>query len=317
MDATTRPAHAFTYLLRFLMPMAALIAALVVGGLRVTPAAATFHISQINEVMFGAGGDANLQYVEIKMLSSGQNLVHNTRLSAWNADGSFFGVLLLVPTDVPNGTTGATWIMATSDLQPATGLKPDFTFPAVTLPATGMICWGAPGIVTPDPSTWDPSNPLNYVDCVPYGGYVAANIRNAPATALEPGDGTLSLTRIASTTSTASNFAYQCPTPKNNAGAMTQVGPDADGDGYVDCAETALGKSPTTYCPIMRADVNDDGSVNILDLSAAAAWFQQAVPPAPARLDQFPPGPQRNNHIDILDLSVMAANFQKSVMLCT
>ncbi len=288
-----------------------MLAALVVGGLRVRSAEATFHISQINEAMFGAGGDTNLQFVEIKMLTSGQNLVHNTRLSAWNADGSFFGVLLLVPSDVPNGTAGGTWIMGTADLQATSGMRPDFTFPAVTLPATGMICWGAPGFITPDPSTWDPSNPLNYVDCLPYGGYTAANIRNSPATMLGLGDGALSLTRVASTTSTASNFALACPSPTNDSGATAQVGPDTDGDGYVDCSETALGKSPTTFCAIMRADVNWDGKVNLLDLGAMAAWFGQSVPPAPRRFDQ-----NADNKVNLLDLGAAAGQFGKSVLTC-
>ncbi len=314
MDAAASPrlGRRSRFHIRSLAAIAAVVAALVVGGLRVAPAEATFHISQINEVMFGAGGDGSLQYVEIKMLAPGQNLVHNTRLSAWNADGSFFGVLLLVPTDVPNGNDGGTWIMGTADLQATTGMKPDFTFAPVTLPATGMICWGAPGLITPDPSTWDPSNPLNYVDCLPYGGYSGANIRNAPATPLALGDGSLSLTRVASTTSTAMNYALQCPTPTNNSMATAEVGPDTDGDGYVDCAETALGKSPTTFCKVMRADVNWDGKVNLLDLGAVAAFFGQSVPPAPARYQQAP----FDNKVNLLDLGTMASVFGQSVMTC-
>lgn len=281
------------------------------------PAEATFHIAHINEAMFGVNGDANLQFVEIAMEAPGQNLVHNTRLSAWNADGSFFGVLLLVPSDLPSASQ-ARWIMGTPDLFAATGLKPDFTFPVAALSTTGMVCWGAPGAITPDPSTWDPSNPLNYVDCLPYGGYSATNIRNAPATTLGLGDGNLSLTRISTSAppNTSTDFALRCATPENDAMQVRQAGPDSDQDGWVDCSETSIGKSPATYCAIMRADVDEDGSVTILDLSQVATRYLQTIPPAPARFDQFPPGPQRDNVLTILDLSAMAANYLKLVTQC-
>ena len=62
----------------------------------------------------------------------------------------------------------------------------------------------------------------------------------------------------------------------------------------------ALGKDPLVYCPIMRADVDGDGQVSILDLAQVAGQFLETVPPAPARLDQGPP--PRDNTVDILVL---------------
>lgn len=87
--------------------------------------------------------------------------------------------------------------------------------------------------------------------------------------------------------------------------------PDTDGDGYTDGQEVTLGKDPLTYCAIMRADVNDDGKVNLLDLGAMAAWFGQVVPPAPQRLDQ-----NADNRINLLDLGAAAARFGESVLIC-
>lgn len=90
--------------------------------------------------------------------------------------------------------------------------------------------------------------------------------------------------------------------------------PDADGDGYTDPVETAMGKNPSVYCAIMRADVDGDASVSILDLSAVAGQFTQTVPPASPRNDQGPL--PRDNVITILDLSMMAGEFTKNVAGC-
>ncbi len=89
---------------------------------------------------------------------------------------------------------------------------------------------------------------------------------------------------------------------------------DTAGDGYGDGQKIALDKNPTLYCPIMRADVNMDGVVNILDLATVAGTYGQAVPPAPARYDQGPP--PSDGVINILDLSKMASVYDHSVMEC-
>jgi chitinase len=86
---------------------------------------------------------------------------------------------------------------------------------------------------------------------------------------------------------------------------------DTDGDGYVDTQEVALGKDPLTYCAIMRADVDGDGAVSILDLTKVAQYFTQSVPPAPARYDQDGDG-----KISILDLTHMAQVFTQHVTAC-
>ncbi len=82
-------------------------------------------------------------------------------------------------------------------------------------------------------------------------------------------------------------------------------------DGYTDAQIIALGKDPFTYCHIMRADVNGDSVVNILDLSAVAQHYDQLIPPAPARLDQNADGV-----INILDLATAAGVYQQSISAC-
>ena len=79
-------------------------------------------------------------------------------------------------------------------------------------------------------------------------------------------------------------------------------------------AEIAIGKNPGVYCNTMRADVDGDGNVTILDFSRVAVYYTSTVPPAPARYDQgLPP---RDNRITILDFSAMALRFGQSRDVC-
>lgn len=88
---------------------------------------------------------------------------------------------------------------------------------------------------------------------------------------------------------------------------------DADGDGYTDAAELARVpvENPLSYCTIMRADVDADGVVSILDLTRVASKFTQAIPPAPARYAQ-----DADSLITILDLTRMANDFIQNVSAC-
>ncbi len=87
--------------------------------------------------------------------------------------------------------------------------------------------------------------------------------------------------------------------------------PDIDGDGYLNADEGALGKSTVTYCATMRADVNGDGSANLLDLAKLALYFGQAIPPAPERYAQ-----NADSIINLLDLAQQALVFGQNVSGC-
>jgi hypothetical protein len=86
---------------------------------------------------------------------------------------------------------------------------------------------------------------------------------------------------------------------------------DISGDGYGNVKKAALGKNLLIYCPIMRADVDGDGAVSILDLAKVAVYFTQSVPPAPARYNQ-----DADSVISILDLTRMAEVFTQHVSAC-
>jgi cysteine-rich repeat protein len=212
--------------------LSTLAAALV---LTASSAHATFHIMSISEIMVGMGGDPDAQYVELRLELATQNLVTNTRLTAFNADGTVATVLVLSNHGVASGQTNRRILYATSEFTTLTGLTPDFTFPSgIISPTSGMICWGAPSQISVPPPTWDASDPNNYIDCVAYGGYTGPTRNAAPTlgssgapSALPPGDGTFSLTRIARTAqmagSNATDFALRPPGPCVNAATSCNV----------------------------------------------------------------------------------------------
>ena len=113
-------------------------------------AGATFHFMSISELGAGFGGDPAVQFVELRLDSGGQTQLTNTRLTAFDADGTATE-LLLSNHAVSNGAAGANVLYATAAFAAATGVTPDFVIPAGVVTPTGMICWGAPGAAPPGP----------------------------------------------------------------------------------------------------------------------------------------------------------------------
>ena len=89
--------------------------------------------------------------------------------------------------------------------------------------------------------------------------------------------------------------------------------PDSDGDNYTDGEEAALGKSPTIFCKVMRADIDKDHTVTILDLSATAAAYMTTTGHPGFRADaDF----DHDGVITILDLSYQASVYQQNIAVC-
>ena len=126
----------------------------------------------------------------------------------------------------------------------------------------------------------------------------------ATATSTSSPTATVTATATATDTPTSTSTSTSTPTP-------TPDPTDTDGDGYSDAREIELGEDPGTYCRIMRADVDGDGSVSILDLPIVAQYFTQSIPPAPTRYNQ-----DADSAISILDLTKMATVFTQPVATC-
>src|SRR6266481_9675155 len=77
---------------------------------------ALFHITQIDEVMSGAAGNPNLQYVQIRMLAGAQTFVANSRLTFFSCSaGNPLTELLGVPCDLAKRNVGSRWIIPSPD----------------------------------------------------------------------------------------------------------------------------------------------------------------------------------------------------------
>lgn len=121
-------------------------------------------------------------------------------------------------------------------------------------------------------------------------------------------DNCASVPNAGQTNSDAANAAANRP---GTDASGDECDTDDDGDGYTDAQEAPLAKNPLVYCVQMRADVDGDHSVTILDLSLIAQSYGQPVPPAPARRSQ-----DADASITILDLSKVATVFMQSVSVC-
>ena len=94
---------------------------------------------------------------------------------------------------------------------------------------------------------------------------------------------------------------------------------DSDGDGYPDQEEIDMGDNPNVYCDTRRADVNDDGFVNTVDLAMLGHHFLEPVPPPtpgyvdpmPTRLDQ-----NRDGMINVIDVAMVGKHFLHDVHEC-
>jgi hypothetical protein len=82
--------------------------------LTTTSSQAAFHVMQVEEVIGGVNGNAAAQAIQLRMRSSGQNLVSNARLWAADAAGANRVLLLDIASNVSNSASGAHILFATS-----------------------------------------------------------------------------------------------------------------------------------------------------------------------------------------------------------
>src|SRR3990172_7969803 len=98
-------------------------------------AAASFHIMRVYGVMGGANGNANIQYVELRMPDPGQNFLSSGSggtavLCFFDAGGAAYARFKF-SSDVGNGADEASILVGTAEFDTAWAAgSPDFTFSA-------------------------------------------------------------------------------------------------------------------------------------------------------------------------------------------
>ena len=78
-----------------------------------TPARASFHFMQIEQIIGGVNGDTTAQAIQLRMRSLGQNLVSNARVNTVDAAGANLVLLENMTTNVVNSQAGRRVLLTT------------------------------------------------------------------------------------------------------------------------------------------------------------------------------------------------------------
>ena len=190
---------------------------------------------RIDEVMAGAGGDATIQFVELKMNSPGQTFVSGHQIWFFDAGGVQTGTFTFTG-NVSNGNTNDSILVGTVAFEAVATVVPDFTMAADVMAPDGRVCFET-------------------IDCVAYGNYVGDNTGYGTPAAALPITGVQSLIRILTgTPDNSTDYALGTPAPRNNAGTEGEV---------------IIG-GPATYTVNLNNDI-DDGTCDVTHCSLREA----------------------------------------------
>lgn len=112
-----------------------LVSAIALALVTSAPAAASFHLMQIEQVIGATCGDVSQQAIQLRMRAAGQTLVAGARLYAHDAAGGNPVLLLDIASNVSAGTVGSRVLLATAAFAAANGVTPDFIL-AAPIPAS-------------------------------------------------------------------------------------------------------------------------------------------------------------------------------------
>ncbi|HET9477224.1 MAG TPA: hypothetical protein VFP63_07030 [Dehalococcoidia bacterium] len=265
-----------------------LVLSVLIGGtgllVSAQDAAAAFHIMRVYGVMGGANGNANIQYVELRMADPGQNFVSTHDICFFDGSGAPYARFTFAG-NVAGGADEASILAGTSEFDAnwAAG-SPDVTFSGANTTAiaggadvlhplrspSGKVSFGSDSATSPAQMC---GAMFSVIDSVAYGtGYTGtvdfgtkfnqdlpiAGIQNLKVQGpppVNPANGTLcfpgsfasscSVNRNNSADYALVNTNDAGNQPRNNAG---QVGPvaliDADGDGVGDASDLCPGTAP-------------------------------------------------------------------------
>lgn len=255
---------------------------------------ASFHLMQIEQVIGGVNGDNTAQAVQLRMRSSGQNLVQFGRIVARDATGNNPIVIFDFTSSVPNAAGGTRVLVASSSFVSKTSptCVPDAVMTNViptSYLAAGTLTWEQDGITS---ALWRLS----------WGGaaYTGTNLGGVTNDAdgnfgpqfgsALPTSGTQALLfrfgASALSTTNANDYAVTVgdATFMNNAGGSFMVV-----------------APPPPDCP---GDVNADLSVDLTDLAILLANFGVGSGASEAQGDL-----DEDEDVDLTDLAILLANF--------
>lgn len=236
---------------------------------------AAFHLMRVYGVNAGASGDANIQYVELRMTDPSQNFVAFHHICFYDASGAPYARFNF-PTNVSNGADEASILIATAEFDAAWPAgTPDFTFGAGNVTAiaggadvshpvrgpAGKVSFGTDGTSTPAMMC---QGSFSLIDSVAYGTAYTGTVNFPPKNASDlPTAGTSAL-RLQGPICIPTSFSSPCPgalnnstdyalvdvntsgnNPRNNSGVSGPItASDADGDGVVDGSDLCPGTAP-------------------------------------------------------------------------
>jgi glucose/arabinose dehydrogenase len=193
------------------------------------PAHASFHLTQIEQVIGGVNGDTTAQAVQLRMRSAGQNLVAGSELVVFDAAGNNPITLLTFPSNVTNANTGSRILITTPSFasHESSAISSDFTMTAI--PASYLaagrlafrnggilwsVSWGGAGYTGPNTGTTDNDADGNFGP--PFAGALPST-----STVALLFNGTVS----APSTNNAANYSLTsgAATFTNNAGTSTSL----------------------------------------------------------------------------------------------
>ncbi len=205
-----------------------------------SPASASFHFMQIEQVVGGLCGDSRAQVVQLRMRAGGQNQVSGTRLIATDATGANPVTLIVMPGNVATSTVGSRILIASPEAAAQLSGE-DFvmtaTIPTSYLAAGRLVFTDSAGTTIYWSVSWggagytgsNAGNTANDADGNFGPPFATALLFNTSQGLLFPGAAT------AMSTNNAADYSYTADdaTFVNNAGASVTLADDClFGDGF-------------------------------------------------------------------------------------
>ena len=101
----------------------------------------SFHLIEVNKILPSYNGNTNIQALELRMITSGENLVTGISIRTYNGAGALAGTLGTFGADLPaaNALTDRKILCATTQFQSTFGITADLTITPGILTGTGQI----------------------------------------------------------------------------------------------------------------------------------------------------------------------------------